>query len=127
MSIYKDNISSYLPSEAREAARLVKVESIRHKTENNACVLNITSIQGLQTIVCLINGRFKTPKIHQVHLMIDILNHRHTLNIEKLPLCTDTIDTNPWLSGFIDADGSFGVRYTKKTNIVKKKQNRVQI
>jgi hypothetical protein len=32
------------------------------KTENNACVLNITTIQGLQTIVDLINGKLKTPK-----------------------------------------------------------------
>lgn len=32
-----------------------------------------------------------------------------SLNIEALPINTLILDTDPWASGFFDADGSFGV------------------
>ena len=34
------------------------------------------------------------------------------MNIDKLPLDNSAIDSNSWLSGFIDADGHFSVRTT---------------
>jgi hypothetical protein len=43
-------------------------------------------VVGLKKIVSLINGELRTPKIHQLHKLIDWLNKNHSTNIEKLPL-----------------------------------------
>jgi hypothetical protein len=40
----------------------LKVGSIRYQTNKNRCVLNIYSIQGLNCVVSLINGKLRTPK-----------------------------------------------------------------
>lgn len=87
---------------------------IRYKTKNNACVLTISSVKGLKRVAAMTNGKFRTPKINQMHLLIDWLNKHHSASIEKLPVCVKPVSEDSWLAGFIDADGSFGIRYTKK-------------
>jgi len=87
---------------------------IRIKKKENACVLTISPVQGLKKIVNLINGYMKTPKIYQLNNLIDWLNFHHNTNIIKLPLNNSSIDSNNWLAGFIDADGSFYIRCTDK-------------
>lgn len=87
---------------------------IRYKTKNNACVLTVSSVKGLKWVTTMTNGKFRTPKIYQIHLLIDWLNKHHSASIEKLPVCTKPVSRDPWFAGFIDADGSFGIRYTKK-------------
>ena len=52
----------------------------------------------------------RTPKIHSLYNLIYFYQNR--INIEKKPLNCSPITTNPWLSGFIEADGSFQVRAT---------------
>lgn len=59
-------------------------------------------------------------KIHQLHSLIDWLNLNHNTQLEKLPLNKDSLDNNSWLSGFVDADGSFSVQYTKTEDGAKK-------
>jgi hypothetical protein len=44
---------------------------IRYKHGENACVLVVSPVVGLKKIVNLINGELKTPKIHQLHSLID--------------------------------------------------------
>lgn len=87
---------------------------IRYKTKNNACVLTVSSVKGLKWVVAMTLGEFRTPKIYQINLLIDWLNKHHSASIEKLPVCTKPVNRDSWLAGFIDADGSFGIRYTKK-------------
>ena len=99
----------------------IKVGSIRYKTEQNACVLNISSIEGLKLMVNQINGNLKTPKIYRINILIDWLKNKHNIQIKKLPMCSKALCSNAWLAGFIDADGSFGVRQTQKTNLIKKR------
>ena len=70
-------------------------------------------INRLKKIVKLLNGELRTPKIHQFYSLIDWLNKNHSTNINKLPLKTDNLENSSWLSGFVDADGSFSVQYTK--------------
>ena len=53
----------------------------------------------------------RTPKISALNNLIDYLNINGE-NIEKLSLDSNAININAWLSGFIDADGSFQVRAT---------------
>lgn len=69
----------------------------------------------MKAIAQLINGQLRTPKIHQVYLLIDWLNKNHNANIEKLPLKTGSFNDS-WLAGFIDADGSFSIQHIKKEN-----------
>ena len=101
---------------------------IRYKIENHACVITVSTVGGLKSIVHLTNGKLRTPKISQMYLLIDWLNKHHQNQdlIKKLPLNTYPVTfafvvaqakakgADPWLAGFIDADGSFDIRYTKK-------------
>jgi len=81
------------------------------KKPGNAYVYTITNLAGVLLFINLVNGYFRTPKIHAFHKLIKyfiILGH----NIPILPINTSPIFSNSWLSGFIDADGHFHVRYT---------------
>lgn len=86
--------------------------SLQRKKGVNAYVLTINSFEGMILIVNIINGYLRTPKIISFHKLIDWLNSRFKLNIEKLDIDNSFIDSNSWLSGFIDADGHFSVRTT---------------
>jgi hypothetical protein len=49
--------------------------------------------------------------------MIDVLNSYHGANRIKQALYISGLNQNAWLSGFIDGDGSFGVRQTQYSNV----------
>ncbi len=84
--------------------------TIRHKTENHVYVLTISSISGLLKIISLINGYLRTPKINQFNNMIHwINNNTGSKMLTFLPDASDLL-SNSWLSGFIEADGSFDIR-----------------
>jgi hypothetical protein len=95
---------------------------IRYKPKNNACVLVISPVKGLKKIINLINGELRTPKIKQVHSLIDWLNKNHSTNINKLCVKVDELNKDSWLSGFIDADGNFYISHTKLENGAKKRK-----
>lgn len=96
---------------------------IRYKPKENACVLVVSPVAGLKKVVNLINGELKTPKINQLHNLIDWLNRNHNAaGFNKLPLNKDSLESSSWLSGFVDADGSFSVQYSNtETGAVKRK------
>jgi len=85
---------------------------IRKKVENNACVLTISNIDSLKYIVNLMSPYLRTPKINQVNKLIDWINKKQNRNDKYLILCKNSLDADSWLAGFIDADGSFHIRYT---------------
>lgn len=64
----------------------------------------------------------RTPKIIQLHNLIDWINKIHSSSIIKLPLKRDNLNKNRWLAGFIYADGSFSIQYTKLENKAKKRK-----
>lgn len=81
----------------------------------NAYRLTINNFEGLILIVNILNGKLKTVKYYDFNLLIDWLNKRFLyLNIIKKDLNNSNFNYNPWLSGFIDADGSFYVRLNNK-------------
>ena len=86
--------------------------SISRKKASNAYVLSINKLEGIIFVTHLINSYMRTPKILALHRLIDWLNSRFNLNIEKKNKDTSSINSNSWLSGFIDADGHFSVRTT---------------
>ena len=69
-------------------------------------------LEGILLVIRLVNGFFRTPKINALHRLINHYNSSGH-NIAILPLDTSPLSSNSWLSGFIDADGHFGIRYTK--------------
>lgn len=95
---------------------------IRYKSKDNAYVLVVSPVIGLKKIVNLINGELKTPKIHQLHSLIDWLNKNHNAQLEKLPLNKDNLENSSWFSGYVDSDGSFSVLYTKTEQGAKKRK-----
>lgn len=94
---------------------------IRYKTKHNACVLTVSPVKGLKVVINMINGKLRTPKINQLYVLIHWLNKHHGTKIKKLPPYLGHLSKDAWLAGFIDADGSFGIRYTKKTPDIKRK------
>jgi hypothetical protein len=58
----------------------------------------------------LINGKMRTPKIYSLNKLIDWVNYKEGLTIEKKIINVEKISSTAWLSGFIDADGHFFVR-----------------
>lgn len=89
--------------------------TIRHKKENSAYVLVISSISGLSMIINLINGYLRTPKIDQFNKLITWINNNSNNNFSINEPDTSSILKNGWLSGFIDADGSFSIIIRNKT------------
>jgi len=106
---------------AKKLLEIIKSGFIRYKNNDNACVIVISSVAGLKKIISLINGKLRTPKIGQLEALINWLNKNHCANILLLPLCDSSLLSDAWLSGFVDADGSFSVQYTKKENAKKRK------
>jgi LAGLIDADG endonuclease len=94
--------------------------SLRHVKGVNAYSLTINNTEGLILFVNLINGKFRTPKIHALWNLIDWLNNKNqNLNLEKKYLDTSSLDSNAWLSGFLDADGHFSVRTSMNSSYTK--------
>jgi hypothetical protein len=86
--------------------------SLSRKKGLDAYVLTINSYEGILLIISLINGKMRTPKIHSLNILIDFLNKTKGTCIDKYPVCIEPLASNPWLSGFIEADASFQVRTT---------------
>lgn len=82
------------------------------KRSGNSIELRFSAKTSLFAIINLINGEFKTPKIVKLYKLIDFCNLKYSLSIEKKPLNTNNLNSNYWLSGFIDADGGFYIRYS---------------
>jgi hypothetical protein len=86
--------------------------SIAKKKGVNAYVLTINNYEGLILIISILNGNMRTPKIESLYKLIDWLNNSKNTNFKKEPLDDSPLISNAWLSGFIEADGSFQVRTT---------------
>jgi len=94
------------------------------KRKSNSIELRFTSKTSLCKIISLLNGKLRTPKIHQFYLFIDWMNKNYfhdnmKKRIVKLPLDTSSLLNNSWLAGFIDADGCFYIRCSLKQIICK--------
>jgi len=86
--------------------------SISRKKGINAYILTINNYSGILQVVSLINGYMRTPKIFALYKLIDWLNERLNIHLDKKEIDSSSINSNSWLAGFIDADGHFSVRAT---------------
>lgn len=90
--------------------------TIRHKVNEHASVLTISSHSGLLQIIDLLSGHLRTPKIHRFNEMIQWMNGKHNTSIPLTNTDASNILSNAWLAGFIDADGSFDIRVSLVNN-----------
>lgn len=87
---------------------------IRHKTKDCAKVLTVSAVPNLKSIVKLTHHAYRSPKIRQVNLLITWLNKHHaSTHFDPVREDGSSLNNNAWLAGFIDADGSFGIRHTR--------------
>lgn len=87
--------------------------SLMRKKGVDAYILTINDQKGILYLVNLLNGNMRTPKINSLYKLIDWLNNKNpNLNMQNLPLNTNSLKNDAWLSGFIEADGHFSVRTT---------------
>lgn len=80
-------------------------------------LLQILGKEEVLKIINLINGYMRTPKIEALHRAISWINERDSTSIPLRGIDLSPLDSNSWLAGFTDADGSFGITvYNRKKN-----------
>lgn len=91
--------------------KIIGQGTICKKKQAAAYILTINNIQGLIELSNLINGKMRGPKYPQFVLLIEYLNKKcPNLNIKPAGFNKNPLGSDSWLSGFIEADGSFLVR-----------------
>jgi LAGLIDADG endonuclease len=110
------------------------------KPERGYIYWQISDIEGIYKISCIINGYMRTPKhealIRVINWLNDYINKNKNSNfiktkeiinkiniINPLPLDNSPIDSNNWLTGFVDADGNFSIIVCNKS---KKHNTRIE-
>jgi len=122
--------------------KLTKCGTVLIKPERGYVLWQIQDIISIFTIISIINGFMRTPKIEAVNRTIDwitnyIIQNKTKIiqrptrlilfrikNLSSKPLDNSPIESNAWLSGFTDADGNFSINIHKRTN---KNSTRVQL
>uniref|UniRef100_UPI0021821A27 LAGLIDADG endonuclease n=1 Tax=Gongronella sp. w5 TaxID=483437 RepID=UPI0021821A27 len=94
---------------------------IQKPKKGNYYLFEIQNYDGLLTVVNLINGKFRTPKIEALNRLINWLNTQKNSSIEYSKLDTSNLNNNSWFAGFSDADSYFQVSLThnKELNTIK--------
>jgi hypothetical protein len=88
--------------------------SIRHKEKENAWVLTLRSKCALYKFALLVNNKCRTPKHSELQCLLHWLNTKPEFISLPLGQYDESIlSSNAWLSGFLDADGGFKIRFTK--------------
>lgn len=62
--------------------------------KNGVCRYSITNSDSVIHIINIVNGKFRTPKIHALYKAIDNVNKWRNANLLKLPLDTSCLDSN---------------------------------
>jgi hypothetical protein len=65
------------------------------KEKGKNCIrLNFNNNESILLLINILNGNMRTPKIYQLYLLIDFINHKYNFNIIKLPLDNSNLFTN---------------------------------
>ena len=82
-------------------------------TTDNTLRYVIGDLKGIQTLINLMHGKFRTPKNQTFNNLIKIMNAKCSLNIPESLLDDTDFGDNSWLAGFTDSDGHFGIKYVE--------------
>ena len=102
---------------ALKIQEVIQGGTLEYPKNSNYVVLLFQDLNSIRKIAILLNGNMRTPKIEALFRLIDWYNAKSSgfrdvkmaneSKIEKLGLDSSPIGNNPWLSGFIEADGHF--------------------
>ena len=126
---------------AQHLQNVTNCGNIYNKSNRGYVIWQIQDIVSIFTIVKLINGKMRTPKIEALQRTIDWLNkyieqnkssnfNKTKLILSKIykldlkPLDISPINSNYWLAGFSDADGNFSINIHKRSG---KDSTRIQL
>jgi len=102
---------------AEKLSSELKVGKILDREKAGHVLLQILAKEEVLKVINLINGNMRTPKIEALHRAIDWINKKDNTSIPCLGLDLSPLDSNSWLAGFTDADGSFSITvYDRKKN-----------
>ena len=98
-----------------------------NKSKQGCIIWQIQNKEDVLSVIKLINGYMRTPKIEALHRAIKWYNDFDSISINPLGLDVSSINSNAWLAGFTDGDGNFSINITnrKKRNIITTK--RIQV
>lgn len=82
-------------------------------TAGNTLRYVIGDLKGIQLLINLMHGKFRTPKNQTFNNLIKIMNAKCSLNIPESLLDDSGFGDNSWLTGFTDSDGHFGIKYVE--------------
>ena len=85
----------------------------RFQETGNILRFIVSDIEGIKLIINLIHGKLRTPKNIRLNQLIEFLNNKYNLKIKESSLNRSDLYSNSWLTGFIEADGHFGVKTVK--------------
>lgn len=86
----------------------------RFQVTGNILRFIIGDIEGMKLEMSLNHGKLRTPKNIRFNQIIEILNNKYNLSIKESVLNKSNLYSNSWLSGFIEADGHWGVKTVKR-------------
>lgn len=66
--------------------------------------------KGIIHFINIVYGKLRTPKIITFNHLIDFFNIKYSLSLKTSKLDKSNLLKNNWFAGFIEADGSFGVK-----------------
>ena len=92
---------------ALKIQEVIQGGTLEYPKNSNYVNLLFQNLKSTQKIAMLLNGCMRTPKIEALYRLIDWINARNSSQIVKLGLDSSRLGDNPWLAGFIEADGSF--------------------
>ena len=102
---------------ALKIQEVIQGGTLEYPKNSNYVVLLFQDLNSIRKIAILLNGNMRTPKIEALFRLIDWYNAKSSgfrdvkmaneSKIEKLGLDSSPLGNNPWLSGFIEADGHF--------------------
>lgn len=65
-------------------------------------------------IINLLHGKLRTPKNKRFNDLINFMNNKYDLSISNSLLDNSNFENNSWFTGFTEADGHFGIKYTER-------------
>ncbi len=126
---------------AKYLQELTTCGTVQIKADRGYVLWQIQDIVGVSTIVTIINGYMRTPKIEALHRTINWLNNYiEKRKNSKLPITKSILSkikrleikgldksdiySNPWFAGFSDADANFSINIHTRSN---RNSTRVQL
>lgn len=86
----------------------------RFRVTGNVLKYIIGDIKGINLVIDLIHGKLRTPKNIRLNQLIEFLNNKYDIDKIYSPLDKSDLYSNSWLTGFIEADGHFGIKISKR-------------